>query len=401
MALSAFADVPTIPTELLLPRAGDVLQGGKWTAVRWRCDYSAAHASIKFTPMGYWISPWNNQSWFNVRSYPGSASGFPWLLPHFKKTQTNVYMMIRTNSNDPQPLDIVGPFTIAATPPDQYEPNDNPQTAMNLRLNDTLGLAIVTHHANLNESEWVFAQLNPDQNNPKSLERWRAKMQEDFRDEDWFRIETAGNTRISFDDLHPCDPLQGLCQSPVRFRLFSARGELLATSQDEKLVFDVPKDGNGTYYLLADPVPGVEPHDEHLRQSWSSEYILATSSGEIPIISEEGGAKKYLARGLDVGSGIKAKRLRSEFSKASLAVHSHNGASISYRIVESNQVSLSIYGMAGDKVETLQHGYQSAGTYQLNWGGLGKRGNRAPSGMYIVILQSGKTTLRKRVLLMR
>ncbi len=65
--------------------------------------------------------------------------------------------------------------------------------------------------------------------------------------------------------------------------------------------------------------------------------------------------------------------------------------SIRYQLPVDSRVTLKIYNVIGNEVETLVDGYQSAGYKTIRWNGVDSRGNIVPSGIYFYRLsaQSG------------
>jgi len=74
---------------------------------------------------------------------------------------------------------------------------------------------------------------------------------------------------------------------------------------------------------------------------------------------------------------------------------------IGYQLKKNAEVDLSIYNVAGQKVLTLVHQNQVAGSYNVEWNGYGSNGKSAPSGVYIYHLTVNNTVIdsRKMILL--
>jgi uncharacterized repeat protein (TIGR01451 family) len=69
---------------------------------------------------------------------------------------------------------------------------------------------------------------------------------------------------------------------------------------------------------------------------------------------------------------------------------------IEYAVPEAANVTLRIYNVNGQLVETLVDGYQSAGVYRINW-----RATRHPSGVYFYRLTAGNETAMRRMMLLK
>ena len=62
---------------------------------------------------------------------------------------------------------------------------------------------------------------------------------------------------------------------------------------------------------------------------------------------------------------------------------------VSFAITASDNVELSVFNLAGQKVATLAHGHREAGTYTLRWDGRDKSGRELASGVYLYRLRTG------------
>ena len=74
---------------------------------------------------------------------------------------------------------------------------------------------------------------------------------------------------------------------------------------------------------------------------------------------------------------------------------------ISYHLVEDSQVEISVYDMLGRKVQTLFTGQQQAGSYHVYWHGKNEAGSIAPTGTYLIRMQTENTSQVQKVLLMK
>ena len=64
------------------------------------------------------------------------------------------------------------------------------------------------------------------------------------------------------------------------------------------------------------------------------------------------------------------------------------------------EVKLSVYNLAGQRVATLVDGPREAGTYTVRWDGRDDGGVELASGMYLYRLQAGKHPMEIRKLLL-
>ncbi|HOV17035.1 MAG TPA: FlgD immunoglobulin-like domain containing protein [Candidatus Cloacimonadota bacterium] len=61
-----------------------------------------------------------------------------------------------------------------------------------------------------------------------------------------------------------------------------------------------------------------------------------------------------------------------------------NEISVSYTVPKAGPVSVAVYNLKGQKVQTLSLDNKVPGTYSVNWNGMNANGNSAASGMYII-----------------
>jgi hypothetical protein len=74
---------------------------------------------------------------------------------------------------------------------------------------------------------------------------------------------------------------------------------------------------------------------------------------------------------------------------------------IKYDLSRDEQVNITIYDMRGRVVKVLVSEPKSAGTYEVIWDGVDKRGNRVSSGVYFYRIVAGSFQASKRMLLMK
>ncbi len=79
-----------------------------------------------------------------------------------------------------------------------------------------------------------------------------------------------------------------------------------------------------------------------------------------------------------------------------------NGSTvIKYDIAEPSIVRISIYSMMGEKVAELVNSYKLRGSYTVLWNGRGISGMHAPSGIYLLRIDAGKFTERRKIILIK
>jgi Flagellar hook capping protein len=74
---------------------------------------------------------------------------------------------------------------------------------------------------------------------------------------------------------------------------------------------------------------------------------------------------------------------------------------ISFAIMESGNINLSIYDMTGRLVNTLFDGNISKGYHRASWDGLDANGQAVSSGMYIYSLNGEGVSITKKMMLMK
>ena len=67
---------------------------------------------------------------------------------------------------------------------------------------------------------------------------------------------------------------------------------------------------------------------------------------------------------------------------------SNDGTSIHYTLDKPGNVRIEVYNLAGQRIKTLVSGNQAAGNHVVYWDGVGNRGYRAASGLYIARLSA-------------
>ena len=74
---------------------------------------------------------------------------------------------------------------------------------------------------------------------------------------------------------------------------------------------------------------------------------------------------------------------------------------IRYALPRSGNVSLSVYDICGQKVNTLAQGQKQGGVYNLTWRGNDSQGRKVPAGVYFYQLNYEGTSLTRRMVLLR
>jgi hypothetical protein len=74
---------------------------------------------------------------------------------------------------------------------------------------------------------------------------------------------------------------------------------------------------------------------------------------------------------------------------------------IRYDVGVAGQTRLEIFGASGRLVAVLFDGYRDAGQYDATWNGTNQAGDRVPSGVYFYRLRTAKTSVAKRMVLLK
>lgn len=74
---------------------------------------------------------------------------------------------------------------------------------------------------------------------------------------------------------------------------------------------------------------------------------------------------------------------------------------IIFSLPEASRVILDIYNSAGQRVITLADEYFATGDHTVTWNGTGTSGQRVASGVYFCRIQTGTTTMTKKMLLLK
>ena len=74
---------------------------------------------------------------------------------------------------------------------------------------------------------------------------------------------------------------------------------------------------------------------------------------------------------------------------------------ISYQLQSPSDVSINIYNLRGQIIQTLNRSHSAAGYYTLVFDGKDSAGNTLPSGVYQMVMTAGKTISMQKIVLMK
>ena len=74
---------------------------------------------------------------------------------------------------------------------------------------------------------------------------------------------------------------------------------------------------------------------------------------------------------------------------------------ISYKLIEPSKTVLNIYNIQGQLVKTMVDEYQESGKHSIIWNGNDKNGKAVANGTYLYKLQTGKTSVTKKLFMLK
>ncbi len=74
---------------------------------------------------------------------------------------------------------------------------------------------------------------------------------------------------------------------------------------------------------------------------------------------------------------------------------------IAYQLPATQHIDLSVFDLQGNRIKTLYKGIQQQGNYTTIWTGRNNQNRKAPTGVYLLILQSEKNRLEQKMILLK
>jgi flagellar hook assembly protein FlgD len=74
---------------------------------------------------------------------------------------------------------------------------------------------------------------------------------------------------------------------------------------------------------------------------------------------------------------------------------------LEYTLSQERSVTMEVYNVLGQRVETLVDAQTSAGLHTVTWDGTNRYGERVGSGVYFVRMEAGSVTETQKVVLVR
>jgi hypothetical protein len=203
---------------------------------------------------------------------------------------------------------------------------------------------------------------------------------------------------------------QGDASLPVSLVCFSARAEGLAVvlswataSETDNLGFILERAAEADWQTIA----SYRTHDALKAKGNTSSR---TEYGFTDRNVESG--REYFYRLSDVSTkgkvtthaplSVKSEKLPITTEMANAYPNPFNPQTyIAYRLAEDGDVDISVFDMLGRRVKTLFDGRQPAGSYHVYWNGTAEDGLNAPSGRYVIQMETEKTRQTQKVMLMK
>ena len=79
----------------------------------------------------------------------------------------------------------------------------------------------------------------------------------------------------------------------------------------------------------------------------------------------------------------------------------NSGTVIRFTLPQNQDIELSVYNLAGQKVATLVQGQRAAGSYAIHWDGRDDQERALASGLYLYRLRAGEQTSTRKLLLLQ
>ena len=70
-----------------------------------------------------------------------------------------------------------------------------------------------------------------------------------------------------------------------------------------------------------------------------------------------------------------------------------------FTLPSERDVRLEVFDVSGRMVKTLARGTFAPGMHTLQWNGIGEKGNRLPTGVYLYRLMAGKDVAKRKMIL--
>ena len=154
-------------------------------------------------------------------------------------------------------------------------------------------------------------------------------------------------------------------------------------------LYSIPFTG-GTAIKVGGRVGGFDKGDYDAAYSNNGQYIAWASYTDPPVSSNNSLNKSSLAKS-------------PQESKLNLMQNSpnpfNNKTIVGFTLGQTTHVTLNIYNLSGQKIQTLTDADYQAGTYSLQWDGRSQGGQALPDGVYLYQLRTENGTQVKKMIL--
>jgi hypothetical protein len=106
------------------------------------------------------------------------------------------------------------------------------------------------------------------------------------------------------------------------------------------------------------------------------------------------------AAAIDMHTIQKVDEIQKDLSMQIYPNPTRDVSNISFTLNNSEAVTLEIYDAAGNKVNSIVHGYKAAGNHEIFWNGNDQTGAKLQSGIYIVLLYTKNASTSKKLVVM-
>ncbi len=190
---------------------------------------------------------------------------------------------------------------------------------------------------------------------------------------------------LDWADYSPADPNADAATDSIRYH----------QTADEGFDADITAGGDGSLVSLNAGKFIIAPGDSTIIVY---AVIYAESANDLLAASDAAQAK-YDAKLVGVEKDPN-QQMPVTFSLAQNYPNPFNPATtVRFDLTKDSEVSLAIYNLQGEMVNTIARGNYTAGSHSVTWNGKDRLGNAVGSGIYIYRLNAGNVSLQKKMLL--
>ena len=216
--------------------------------------------------------------------------------------------------------------------------------------------------------------------------------------------------------------VEGESALPVKLASFSASNveqgiilEWATETEVDNLGFIIDRSENGNDWAT---IASYQTHEELTGQSFSSSRIeysyinMDVIDGKtyyyrLSDVNIYGDINRYSPISVQAGDALLSIPEKTDALPQSTIMDNaypnpfNPSTAITYHLSQGSQVMITIYDMLGRTVVTLLNGYQSTGSYHINWSGTDSNGAKMPSGVYLVHMQAGDRQQVQKIMMVK